>query len=273
MSSTTSYYINENTIICLSLAAEDACGHSELQLHKRRLIPTALDNADETRPYNRADSPSQDPAGREIITGPDHMVYFDHDTTEKLELYQTKPLQRVADTKTVAVNWMSLRTREKLEESLIIVYSRLRNIERIAIAVDHEDFSPASTSPLGAYAMSHDTVLEYGTGPVNWCAVGREIQQTLRSQAFWRKCNRRYALEQILPVQMNPPRVPRISLIRIAGGRDHDHDHEGNPRLPPQTPQLVRGLAPDLLDVENLWNPEQPEHPVFADYDLQDLLV
>lgn len=172
---------------------------------------------------------------------------------------------------------MSLRTREKLEESLMLVYSRLRNIEWIVITADHADYSPTSTSPLGVYAVSHDTILEYGQGPVDWCAVGREIQQTLRSQAFWRECNRRYALEQIVPIQMNPPRVPQVSIVRLAGGRGHDHDqdHEGDTGLPSQVPGLVRDLAPGLADIEILWEseqPEQPEQPDFADYTLQDLL-
>ncbi|KAI1162184.1 hypothetical protein F5B18DRAFT_652841 [Nemania serpens] len=266
--------INESTIICPVFAAEDGDGHSELQLHERSLLHITFDNSQETSAYNIAYSSSLDASGQEVISGRNGIIYFDHETTEKLELYQTKPLQRVADTKTVAVNWLSLCTREKLEESLMIVYSQLRNIERIMITVDHDDYSPASTSPLGVYAMSHDTILEYEQGPVNWCTVGREIQQTLRNQAFWRECNRRYALEQILPIQMNPPRVPRISLARLAGshGHDHHHDHEGVPRLPPQTPGIVRDLAPDLADVESLWEPEQPEHPIFADYNLQDLL-
>ncbi|KAI1202164.1 hypothetical protein F5X97DRAFT_254272 [Nemania serpens] len=269
MSTTTSLNIDENTIICLGFTGEDGYGHSELQLCERNLLPTSFDSSQESSAYNIADSPSLDSSSQEIVGGRNAIVYFDHDTTEELELYQTEPLQRVADTKTVAVNWMCLRTREKLEESLMVVYSRLRNIEGIMITVDHDEHSPTSTSsPLGVHAMSHDTILEYGQGVVNWCTVGREIQQTLRDPAFWRECNRRYALEQILPIQMNPPRVPRISLARLAGGRGR----EGGPRLPPQSPGLVRDLAPDLADVESLWEPEQSEKPVFADYDLQDLL-
>ncbi|KAI0914764.1 hypothetical protein F4823DRAFT_191362 [Ustulina deusta] len=267
--------ISDSRIICLRFAAEDKHGYRELQLSKQNLLPVPLSLSQGSRADSLDNSTSPIRFRREIIGRQKDIVYFDFDTMEELELYQTGPLQQVTGITTVAVHWQSFRTREQLKESLMSVYSRLRNIERIIITVDHNyccapaDSACYRTPPLGFYDMSHSTMLQYESKIVNWCTIGREIQQMIRNKAFWRECNRRYALEQILPIKTNPPRIPQIHLMEVA----RHCDNEGALRLPTQRPTLMRDLAPDLADIDELRNPEQPEEELApSDHSLMDLL-
>ncbi|KAJ8128541.1 hypothetical protein O1611_g5092 [Lasiodiplodia mahajangana] len=265
-------HTNENSIVRLSLAAEDVHGHNELRIYKQSVLPIAFSGLEGS---TVGDFPNPLSSGQETGSRQNDVIYFDYATMEQLELYQTSPLQQVAGIQTVAAHWRSFRTEEKLKESLAAIYSQLRNINRIVIAVDHHrQRGPSDTadhctsSPLGIYDMPHDTLLEYERETVNWCAIGRQIQQTIRDRAFWDECNSRYALEQIPSIGMNPPRIPQIYLARFSSAGDRERDL----RLPTQLPSLVRDLAPDQADLEELWSPEQPEHPVFVDYSLRDLL-
>ncbi|KAI0460273.1 hypothetical protein F5B21DRAFT_139783 [Xylaria acuta] len=234
------HHTNGNKVICLGFAAEDEHGDKDLLLHE--LLSVTPNNPQEIKVYNLLHSPSLIASRHGANSGQNDIVYFDHDTLEELELHQTGPLQRVADTKTVAVDWLSLCTQEKLKETLMAVYSRLRDIERIIVFVDNS---------------SRRT-------------MAREVQGMIRNQAFWQECNRRYALEQILPVRTRTLHVPQICLMRIARGCDHERD----PRLPPQLTPSAHDLAsPGPADIDELRDPaQQEEDPIFADYSLQDLL-
>ncbi|KAI1757177.1 hypothetical protein F4782DRAFT_217437 [Xylaria castorea] len=233
---------NENRIICLGFAAEDGHGDKELLLREQNLLSVTPDSPRTSKACDLLRSISLIPSRPGTTSEQDDIVYFDHDTLEELELHQTGPLQRAADVKTVALDWSSLLTQEKLRETLMTVYSRLRNIERIIIVVDHS--SQCTT-------------------------IGREVQGVIRNQTFWQECNGRYALEQILPMKIRPLDGPRICLMQIARGCEH----EGGPRLLPQlTPLAPHDLALDSADIDGLQNPAQQEEPVIADYSLQDLL-
>ncbi|GAP87399.1 hypothetical protein SAMD00023353_2700080 [Rosellinia necatrix] len=265
---------NENTIICLGFAAEGDYGDSELQMHQQGLLCIQVDSPPGNTAHVSCHSPALVPSDTELARERNDIVYFDHDTLEKLELYQTGPLRRISHTTTVAIHWWSLRTWESLRENLMIVYSQLRNIERVIIIVDHEnpgalDSAGPRTSPLSMYGMSNDTVLEYENERVNWCDIARVVQQTIRDQTFWRECNRRYSLEQILPAEVNPARIPQVCLMRLSRG----HDHEGVPRLPPQPlPPAHSPSVSGLASIDGFWNPQQTEEPASTNYSLQDLL-
>ncbi|KAI0100354.1 hypothetical protein GGR51DRAFT_353648 [Nemania sp. FL0031] len=262
---------NENSIIRLRLTAEDAYGYNELQIYKQSVLPIEFSSPEGSVIGNSTTSIS---SSLVAASGQNNIIYFDHATMEKLELYQTRPLQQVAGIQTAAVHWNSFRNEERLKECLAVVYSQLRNINRIVIVVNHHHRRCPSgnaddcPSPLGIYDMPYDTILKYEQGLVSWCTVGQRIQQMIRDQTFWEECNSLYAVEQIPSISMNPPRIPHICLARFAS----TCSHEGNLRLPTQVPSLVRDLAPDQADLDGLWNPEQPNAPVFVDYSLRNLL-
>ncbi|KAI1132310.1 hypothetical protein F5Y10DRAFT_219056 [Nemania abortiva] len=262
--------VNENSIIFLGFAAENGYGYSELQLYKQGLLSSSPEGS---RDFTLDDPPGLISAREEIINRKNDIVYFDHDTMERLELFQTGPLQQIADVKTVAVHWRSFCTGGELKESLTAVYSRLRNVDTIVIVVDHRgrrssDNTSYYTLPLGIHDMPNETLLEYEQQIVNWCTIGQRIQQMIRNSAFWEECNGSYALEQIPPIRINPPRIPQIYLMRFSRGGDQ----EGDLDLPPQVPSLARSLAPEPADLDELWNPKPPTDPVFTDYSLRNLL-
>ncbi|KAI1734300.1 hypothetical protein F4680DRAFT_355746 [Xylaria scruposa] len=225
-------HTSESKIICLGLAAEDGHGDKELLLHEHSLCSVATRNLQENKAYNLLRSPHLIPLLKGVGSGQNNIVYFDPDTLEKLELHQTRPLQRAEDTKSVAVDWLSILNEEKLKETLMTVYSRLRDIKMIIIVVNDSC----------------------------QCSIAREVQEMIYNQAFWQECNRRYALEQILPIRMGPSNTPQIYTI----------EHNGNLRQAPQVTPLPHVLAP--ADVDEPRNPAQQEAPALADYSLQDLL-
>ncbi|KAI1420695.1 hypothetical protein F5Y12DRAFT_95453 [Xylaria sp. FL1777] len=265
--------LSDSKIIFLRFAAEDEHGYKELQLYEQNLVAVPPSFFQRSSGYILGNATSSTRSDQQTISRQNNIVYFDVDIMEELELYQTGPLQQVTDTTTVAVHWRSLCTRAKLEETLMSIYSRLRNIQKIIIAVDHHyDYTLADnayhpTSSPGLYDMPHGTLLEYEHEVVNWCTVGREIQQTIRNQLFWRGCNAQYADQQILPMRPNPPRIPQIHLMRIS----RNCDYEGDLRLPSQLLSLIRDLAPEWDDIDELWDPEQPEVSVFTDLSVLDV--
>ncbi|KAI0193276.1 hypothetical protein EV127DRAFT_13155 [Xylaria flabelliformis] len=232
-------HTDESKIICLGFAAEDGYGDKELLLHEHSLLSVTTKNLQDSKAYNLLRSPDLIPLLKVVGNGQNDIVYFDHDTLEELELYQTRPLQRAADTKNVAVDWSSILNEEKLKETLLTVYSQLRSIERIILVIDNSSQG----------------------------SIVQEVQEMIQNQAFWQECNRQYALEQILPVRMRPSNTPQINIIRIA----RDCKYEGDSRQTPQITPLPHELAPDSADIE-LLNPAQQEVPASADYSLQRLL-
>ncbi|KAI1312354.1 hypothetical protein F5Y03DRAFT_339957 [Xylaria venustula] len=85
--------------------------------------------------------------------------------------------------------------REKMQESLMSIYSWLRNIETIMIVVYHEhrggaltDSSSYITLPLNLYDMSYDTLLKSEDEIVNWCTTGQMLQQMICNK-IWRERN------------------------------------------------------------------------------------
>ncbi|KAI0874468.1 hypothetical protein GGS24DRAFT_500765 [Hypoxylon argillaceum] len=260
--------IDEDSMIWLGLSTGDGYGYRSLRLYKQRLSffeDSALGGL-----------PELIPATEKIESRHNNIIYFDFDTMENLELYQTIPLERVATITSVAVDWRSFDNQEKLKESLMTIYSQLYNVYRIIIVVDRHHWRPSSDNvrdfkcPFSIYSMPLATILGYEKKPVSWCTLGKRIQEMIGDRAFWQECNRAYALHQIFPVGLNLPRVPQICLVRF------DRGLEREPGLhlcmPAQMPTLVGDLAPELAEVDELWNPEQPENPMFADFNLRDLL-
>lgn len=154
-------------IICLSLAPEDEYGYSELQFHERGIISTNISLSEDDGVGSSYSAPNATLPGDNPIEWRDDIVYFDHEIIEKLELYQTGPLRQVAHITVIAIHWWALRTQESLEESLMMTYSQLRNIESILVAVDHhprqdpaDNACHQASSPLSIYQMPHDTILE-----------------------------------------------------------------------------------------------------------------
>ncbi|KAI0555129.1 hypothetical protein F4679DRAFT_152500 [Xylaria curta] len=228
-------HTSENKIICLGFAAEDGHGDKELLLHEHSLFSVATSNLQENKAYNILRSPYLIPLLEGIGSGQNNIVYFDPDTLEKIELHQTGPLQRAENTKSVVVDWLSILNEEKLKETLMTIYSRLRNIKMIIIVVNSS----------------------------SRCSIAREAQEMIQNQAFWRECNRRYALEQILPIRMESSNIPQIYTIG-------DCKHKGSLRQTPQVTPLPHVLAP--ADIDEPRNTAQQEAPALADYSLQDLL-
>ncbi|KAI0485987.1 hypothetical protein F4859DRAFT_350934 [Xylaria cf. heliscus] len=263
---------NENKIIRLGFAAEDEYGDKELLLYEQNLLFVTPSSPQESNIYALSQLTGPSPSGEGTIGGQNGIVYLDYETLEELELHQTWPLRRVAEAKTIAVHWLSLCTQKKLKETLMTVYSQLRDIEMIIIVADHvsrcalTDITCHRTTPLKLCEMPRETILRYDRAMVNWSTVGQKLQEMIRDQAFWQECNRQYALGQILPVRL--PHVPQVYLGLFTGGCEH----QGSRRIPPQLPSLIRDLAPDPADIDELRNPAQVENPVFTNYSLQDLL-
>jgi hypothetical protein len=262
--------VKYNQIICLRFPSGYEDGESELQLYKANVLPATLSICQESRAYTLEQYPNFFTAGQGIVDKRRDIVFFDHKTIEKLELHQTQSLQRVAHLKSVAIDWRSLQTREKLKATLMTIYSRMRNIEQIAITVDYrtrcrEDEANVCHRhvPLGVYQLSPYTLLGYEDALVNWSVLAREMRRLVRDQSFWRACNRQYAREQILPVNMNPPRIPRIYRLQIFRSCAHAKEKI----VPRQHHQWMWNLAPTQAEIEALWSPEQPDGPVFVAYE------
>jgi hypothetical protein len=276
--------IVDNQIISIDLPPEEVYG--ELQVYKQNLLPVTLSISRESREYTIRHWPYPIASGQGIIGQWRDIIFFDWETMKDLELHHTGPLQRAACVKIAAIQWRCVSTLENIKETLMLVYSRLRNIDQIVIAVDryaqacrkvNNICDSHRTNPLGIYEIPSNTVLTHNRDPVEWTFLGKMIQQTIKNQAFWRECNRRYALEQISAIRMNPPVIPRICLMLIC----RDCGHEGRLAMPAQDPELAQALAPTEAEVDELYEPVQPEGPVLVYYEeegkkavnsLQDLL-
>ncbi|KAI3316779.1 hypothetical protein HD806DRAFT_419614 [Xylariaceae sp. AK1471] len=261
--------VKGNQIVCLRFPTGKEDGDSELQVYKPNLLPITFSICRESRAYTLEHYPNPVLAGQGTVGQRKDIIFFDYKTLKKLELHQTGPLQRAANSKTVAVDWRSFQTHEKLKEALMTIYSRLRNIKRIAITVDYRTrcYEEGNVChrhmPLGIFKLSRYTLLGYEDALVNWSDLAREIQRLVRDQSFWRECNRKYALEQILPINMNPPRIPRICRLQIFRSCEHDKEII----LPEQNSEWMWNLAPSEAEIKALRHPEQLEDPIFVAYE------
>jgi len=163
------------------------------------------------------------------------VVFFDADTLERLELHQTGPLRQVADVEAVAIEPRTLDTRGGLEDALMVIYSRLRDISRIAIVTDDATTTPGNRKSRGSmdcddlccrYATTAPLVIsridlpsqEYQQYQHFAQLCTHVVQSIIGNKYFWRDyCNPKYVLEQILPVSImtSSPRVPTVELVRL----------------------------------------------------------
>ncbi|KAJ8120818.1 hypothetical protein ONZ43_g2572 [Nemania bipapillata] len=264
----------EYSIILLGFEAEDGYGYSELQLYKQILLASAPSDSQSSRDHTPSNPPTLITLPREIKGNEHEVIYFDYDIMANLELHQTKPLSLVADIPTVAIHWSSFNTLERLEQSLLTVYSWLRNISKIVLVVDCYYRHPTSddpdcrSSPVTTHHMPYNTVLEFEQETVKWTTIGRQIQQTIRNGMFWRECDRAYAMEQILPIGRNKPCVPQIHITRFARRDRLIKDST----LPDQEPSSLPDLQPGLAVMGGLVSPMEFEDPFFDDDSMQEWL-
>ncbi|KAI1819068.1 hypothetical protein F4861DRAFT_189509 [Xylaria intraflava] len=214
--------VEENKLVFLRLGPENAYGDRDLKIYKQNLLPVTLSICRESRAYTLKRIPKPLRSGKGVVNAENDILLFSSDVAARVELYQTAPLRHIAGIKTIAVDPARLQDQETLRELLMTIYSHLRNIETI-ILVAHRlhpthihcrRYTPLRIADISSVYAADE-----------WIALRGDIQQMVRSAEFWRDCNARYAMEQILPVAAVPRLcVPEIRSMEMGRRCAHDVD-------------------------------------------------
>ncbi|CAJ2501323.1 Uu.00g041760.m01.CDS01 [Anthostomella pinea] len=210
------------------------------------------------------------------VMSTDDVLYFNAVLLKDLDFHQLGGLKPFFTAEVVAIDWRALQTYAGIKETLTLLFSHLRNIELIIVAVPQSSKKASQRNKevaqkchqeheLSLVRLSNKTVLRFEGTLVNWSVLGKAIHDTMRGcteegdakedyeeENFWDTAEKTYGNNQILAL---PPRpmMPEIILCGVARGCCHEK------RLcaPRVSADVQDGLFPGDEAIEKLINPTE----------------
>ncbi|KAI0019547.1 hypothetical protein F4780DRAFT_746466 [Xylariomycetidae sp. FL0641] len=179
-----------------------------------------------------------------------NMAYFDEALLDRYEVATCENLERARNVTTIAIEWSALKTTSKLRETVMLLYSRLRETRTIILVVprlykkaaskyEHVRDDCNEVHPRTLREISNMQVVQFDGEYQSWTKIGTEIHALWRDPAFWAECNKVYAENQVVPVKGRPA-LPSILLRELGRGCDH----ERGLRAPKVSPALEKACYP-----------------------------